>query len=272
MSNNVFVVDTSKCQGCRACQVACKQWNGLPAEQTSFFAGPEYTNPARLSHITWNHVVFYEADLSDSTRPLWTIMHKKCNHCYYANCLAICPEKAIYKKQGWVLVDQDRCIGCGACENVCIYDVPRVSGKTFVNDIGQKIVQKDKAHKCNSCMLNKREVPACVVTCPSNALLYGSRPSMIRYCQERVKEIKTVFPNASIYGLEEYGGLGVLTVLRDRPSKYGLPEGDDAKKINITSAESVNDIYSLLSVFTLGVPALKRTAYKIAKSIGSKEA
>ena len=171
MSDNTFVVDTSKCQGCRACQVACKQWNGLPDEPTSFFAGPEYTNPARLSDITWNHVVFFPVDFRTPERPLWTIMHKKCFHCYYANCLAICPEKAIYKKDGWVLVDQDRCIGCGACENVCIYEVPRVSGKTFINDMGQDIVQKDKAHKCNACMLNQREVPACVFTCPSHALL-----------------------------------------------------------------------------------------------------
>ena len=81
MADKAFLVDTSKCQGCRACQVACKQWNGLPAEKTEFFAGPEYTNPGKLSAITWNHVIFFPIDRSNESRPIWTIMHKKCFHC-----------------------------------------------------------------------------------------------------------------------------------------------------------------------------------------------
>ena len=270
MSDKCFLVDTTKCQGCRGCQVACKQWNGLPGQETSFFEGTEYTNPGELSAITWNHVVFHPIDRSNSARPDWTIMHKKCFHCSYANCEIICPEKAIYKKNGFVEIDQSRCIGCGACENVCVYNVPKVSGITHVNDAGQKIVNRDKAGKCNACLVNKREIPACVVTCPSFAMLYGNRHRMIKAANERVKELKADFPNACIYGLNEFGGLGVLTVLRDRPEKYGLPV--NAKAIDISQAENVRDIYSLLSIFTLGIPAFKRTAYKIACSLGTKDA
>ena len=167
MSDKAFLVDTSKCQGCRACQVACKQWNGLPAEDTKFFGGTEYTNPGELSAITWNHVKFFEVDRSNAERPLWTIMHKKCYHCKEANCLRICPEKAISKVDGWTIIDQKKCIGCGACVSECVYKVHQVSEKTVVNDIKQKIVLKDKSHKCNACTLNTRDVPACVNTCPS---------------------------------------------------------------------------------------------------------
>jgi formate dehydrogenase iron-sulfur subunit len=269
MSDKTFLVDTSKCQGCRACQVACKNWNGLPGEKTEFFAGPELTNPGELSDITWNHVKFFPVDRTNKLRPLWTIMHKKCYHCSEPNCLAVCPEKAIYKFDGWVIIDENKCIGCGACENACIYKVPKVAAKTHVNDVGQKIVMKDKSHKCNACTLNVREVPACVNTCPSAALLFGNRHKMIKIANDRVKEIKKDFPNASIYGLNEFGGLRVITVLKDKPEKYGLPT--DVKAIDITKLEAVKDIYGLLSMFTFGIPSLKRTAYKMAKTMGSSK-
>ena len=74
MSDKAFFVDTTRCQGCRGCQVACKQWNGLPGEKTEFFGGPEYTNPARLSAITWNHVKFFPMRKTDTDRPEWTII------------------------------------------------------------------------------------------------------------------------------------------------------------------------------------------------------
>lgn len=272
MSDKAFVVDTTKCQGCRACQVACKQWNGLPGEKTEFFAGPEYTNPANLSEKTWNHVKFFPLDRSNPDRPVWTIMHKKCYHCTEANCMIVCPEKAISKVDGWTIIDQSKCIGCGACENACVYGVPHVSDISHTNDVGVKMILKDKSHKCNACTQNERDVPACVNTCPSGALLFGERQAMISYVQERVKQLKDEFPNASVYGLEEFGGLRVLTVLRDKPSKYGLPQGEKAKAIEITKHEEIRDMYALLSAGSFGIPALKRKAYNTAKSMASKKA
>jgi len=266
MAEKAFLVDTSKCQGCRACQVACKQWNGLPAEKTEFFAGPENTNPGKLSAITWNHVIFFPVDRSDESRPIWTIMHKKCYHCADPNCLNVCPEKAISKKDGWTVIDQDKCIGCGACVNACVYNVPEIAEFHYKNDAGQHIIKKDKSHKCNACTLNEREIPACVSVCPSGALLFDYRNKMIEYAKNRVKELKAEgFANASVYGLDQYGGLGVITVLRDRPEKYDLPLNPPA--VDMTKAEKTKDVYALLSTATMGIPLLKRFAYKASKSL-----
>lgn len=266
MAGKAFLVDTSKCQGCRGCQVACKQWNGLPAEETEFFGGPEYTNPAKLSAITWNHVIFYPLDRSNPDKPVWTIMHKKCFHCEDANCIRVCPEKAIYKQDGWTVIDQKRCIGCGACVHACIYNVPEIAEKDFINDTGIKIIHKDKSHKCNACTLNERDIPACVKTCPSDALLFGERHKMIAIAKARVEELKKDFPKASVYGLNEFGGLGVITVLRDKPEKFGLPQ--NVKAIDMAEVEAIKNVYALLSPAAMGVPFLKRQAYKVSRALG----
>ena len=268
MAEKAFLVDTSKCQGCRGCQVACKQWNGLPAEETTFFEGPEVTNPKKLTAKTWNHVVFFPVDRSDANRPIWTIMHKKCFHCNDANCLNVCPEKAIFKQNDWTVIDQDKCIGCSACVNACIYKVPELSEIDFVNDAGQKILKREKSHKCNACTLNTRAVPACVSVCPSNALLFDYRLKMIKYAQARVKVLKAEgYSGASIYGLDQFHGLGVITVLRDNPEKYGLPLDTKKFEIKMADVEATNDVYALLSSFTMGIPMLKKAAYKISKSL-----
>ena len=267
MSDKAFLVDTTKCSGCRACQVACKQWNGLPGEKTEFFGGTEYTNPGELSAITWNHVKFFPLDRSDKTLPVWSIMHKKCYHCKEANCIAVCPEKAISKVDGWTIIDQSKCIGCGACEAECVYAVPFVSEKKVVNDLGQTIVQKDKSHKCNVCTFTERDIPACVSTCPTGALQFGSRQVMLTAASDRVKAIKGKYPKANVYGVGEFGGLRVITILKDSPAKMGLPVGDAAKVIEVTKAEAIKDMYSLFSMFTFGLPSLKRVAYKLSKSL-----
>ncbi len=270
MSDKAFFVDTTKCSGCRACQVACKQWNGLPAEKTEFFGGVEYTNPANLSAYTWNHVRFFPLDRSNPEKPVWTIMHTKCNHCKDANCVKICPEKAISHVDGWVVIDQNKCIGCGACERACVYNVPRVSARKHVSDTKQVVVQTEKSHKCNACMVNKRDIPACVSTCPTGALTFGERPAILKQAQERLEQVKKEFPRANVYGITQFGGLRVITLLKEYPDKLGLPV--DPKPIEYTKAEDVNDMYHFLSMFSFGLPSLKRAAYRISKSLGSKDA
>lgn len=275
MANKAFLVDTTKCSGCRSCQVACKQWNENPGEKTEFFAGAEYTNPKELSAITWNHVKFFHVDWATPEKPVWTIMHKKCYHCEEANCMKVCPEKAIHKVDGWVVIDQDRCIGCGACVNECVYHVPGVAEKDYsahyvVNpDVRATAwyerIQKDKSHKCNACTKNRRDVQACAFACPTGALTVDYRTAVVKRAKERLAAIKKDFPNASIYGLDEFGGLGVITILKDRPEKFGLPI--NPRPVDITKIEEINGLYALLSHFTFGLPSLKRTAYRMARAM-----
>jgi len=262
MSDNAFLVDTTKCTGCRGCQVACKQWNNLPGEKTVFFGGTEYTNPKELSAITWNHVKFFDLDRSNEKQPVWTIMHKKCYHCQDANCIKICPEKAISKKDGWTVIDQNKCIGCGACVSECIYNVPGISGNTYSEN---SFLKKDKTYKCNACITTGRETPACVFTCPTGALTFGPRQSMLNEAEQRLSQVKVKYPKASIYGKSQFGGLRVITILKDDPEKYGLEK--NPKPLEVSKIEQVKDYYHFFSLATFGIPSLKRQAYRIARQL-----
>ncbi|MCU0847458.1 MAG: 4Fe-4S dicluster domain-containing protein [Spirochaetes bacterium] len=265
MSGKAFLVDTTKCSGCHACQVSCKQWNNLPGEKTEFFGGPEMTNPAQLSAITFNHVIFFPVDRSNPEKPSWTIMHKKCYHCQNANCEVVCPQKAISKKDEWTVIDQSRCIGCGACVNECIYKVPHILEKDMMKYGIEQPLAKDKTYKCHACTSNKRDVPACATTCPTGALTYGDRVNIVKRAVDRLEKVKKNYPHASIYGLNEFGGLHVITILKEKPEKYGLPV--DPKPVNAAKVQQIHDVYGLLAYFTLGIPSLKRAAYRISKNL-----
>ncbi|MDY6933894.1 MAG: 4Fe-4S dicluster domain-containing protein [Spirochaetota bacterium] len=268
MGEKAFLIDTTKCMGCRACQVACKQWNNLPAEDTSFFAAPEYTNPKGLSAITYNLVRFYELDREDPEKPLWQIMHQKCYHCEEPNCLRVCPVKAISKRGGWVVIDQNICIGCGACQEECVYNVPHVSDRDF-NEYGiDKPIKKNKAYKCHACTVNERDIPACAAVCPTKSILYDDRIKVLDRASKRLKKIKDEYPKASIYGKDQFSGLHVITILKDKPEKYGLESSP--KPIEISMIKNANRLYSILSTLTLGLPSLKRRAYRISRIIITK--
>ena len=265
MSAKAFLVDTTKCTGCRSCQVACKQWNNLPGEKTTFFAGPEYTNPAELSAITFNHVKFFPVDRANPEKPVWTIMHKKCYHCSEANCLRVCPQKAIHNINNWVVVDQSRCIGCGACVNECVYKVPHVLEENLSRYGSEQPLFRDRTYKCHACTVNKRDVPACAFHCPTGALSFGDRSAVVGRALKRLGQVKKDYPGGSVYGLDQFGGLGVITILKDGPEKYGLPL--EPKAIDMVRAEEIRNMYALLSSFTLGLPGLKRLAYRISRSL-----
>ena len=269
MADKAFFIDTTKCTGCRACQVACKQWNNLPAEKTEFFGGTEYTNPKELSAVTYNHVKFFELDRKRPEKPVWQIMHKKCYHCESANCITVCPQKAISKVDGWTIIDQTKCIGCGACEEECIYNVPHISQREFKEYGTGGIIQKNKSYKCHACLVNKRDVPACVATCPTGALTMDYRVAVIEAAGKRLKEVKKDYPRASIYGKDQFGGLNVITILKDNPRKYGLEL--NPKPVSMANVNTRNDLYGLFSLFTFGLPSLKRAAYRVAKSITSTD-
>ena len=266
MADNAFLVDTTKCIGCKACQAACKQWNNLPAEEMASFP-QEYTSPKELSAFTFNHVIISGIEIADPRKPALQMMHKKCFHCEIPNCLTVCPADAIYKNDYWVVIDQEKCIGCGECVRACIYNVPHLTDKDY-NEYGTGgFINKDKAYKCHACTVKAREIPACVSVCPSDALTFDYRLKIAANAKKRLKAIVKDFPNACIYGLEEFGGLHVITILKDSPEKFGLEK--NPKPVKKKQLENGKEFYGLLSGFAFGVPALKRAIYKLSKYLAS---
>jgi formate dehydrogenase iron-sulfur subunit len=201
------LIDTSKCTACRSCQVACKQWNELPAEHTT--QRGTYENPPELSGSTWIKVEFRE-------RPgEWLFRAHTCMHCTDASCEKVCPTGAISHQGEVVIIDQEWCIGCGYCVQACPFHVPH------------KDEEEGTARKCRFCIdrITNGLAPACATTCPSGAIQFGERADLLAMAQRRVQTLRSNgSPNAVLYGEDEMGGLNTLYVLTDSPSVYGLPE------------------------------------------------
>ena len=170
-------VDTSICTGCKACQVACKEWNGLEAEPKHFskmpalpypvavnFTGNSYDNTGALSATDWRHVRFIEQFNENRTRARWLFESDSCKHCNDAGCLNACPTKAIVRTDmGNVIVQQDVCIGCKYCIPSCPYGVISFSEKTGT------------VHKCTLCndRIHNGLGTACAKACPTGSISFG---------------------------------------------------------------------------------------------------
>lgn len=208
MAENIVLIDTYKCMACRGCQVACKDWNQLPAGITKFRG--TYTNPPSLQPHTWTHMVFTETD-----QGRWLFAKYACMHCNDAACISVCPVGAVKRtKEGVVWHDADACAGCGLCAELCPFHVPHISKDT--NRMG----------KCTGCVerIANGLKPACVGTCPNGALEYGNRKELMAKAQERVEELVAKgFSQTNLYGVNELDGLGRVYVLTELPAAYGLP-------------------------------------------------
>mgnify|MGYP005839850577 CR=1 FL=1 len=217
MAEKAMIVDTSVCMGCRGCQVACKQWNDLPAENTNN-AG-SYENPPDLSYNTWARVIFNEFEQDGEMAWLFRFHH--CLHCTDAACVRACPTGALFKHEmGFVSVDVEKCNGCGYCTYFCPFNVPRL-------EIRNLLTGEAKVSKCTFCTdrVSNGLPPACAKTCPAGAIKYGERDEMLAVGRKRVEELKAKgYPDAYLYGETEMGGLHQMYVLAHTPSAYGLPE------------------------------------------------
>ncbi len=223
MSEKTILFDATKCMACRGCQVACKQWNDLTAVVTTNRG--TYENPPDLSPNTWLTIKFREEAENDTIR--WLFSRHSCMHCTEAACVEVCPSGAVYHDEyGFVSHDNEKCIGCGYCSQFCPFNVPRLDGR-LVSGVG-------KMYKCTLCTTPGRDrlsigqEPACVKTCPTEALIYGDRDELVAEGRRRVATLKSphseAYPKAMLYGETELGGLHVLYVLADSPEVYGLPK------------------------------------------------
>ena len=224
--SKAILIDTSKCTACRGCQVACKQWNDLPAEETKNVGS--YQNPQSLSAVTWKLVTFREDDEGDEFK--WLFLPTQCMHCAEASCVSVCPTGAAHHRGDTVLIDQALCIGCGYCVQACPFDVPHSMPGAADGD------PKGTARKCTFCIdrTSNGLQPACAKTCPAGASSYGERSELLTRGKARVQQLRSKGRlAASLYGEHELGGLKVMFVLEDSPDKYGLPTNPQVATKNV---------------------------------------
>lgn len=210
MTNKMILVDTSKCTGCKACSVACKEWNDLPAEKTSLIKSYQSTKdftPNTLTYVTFD-------EKYEDKNMLWLMRKNQCFHCEDPACMKACSSNGITKTDaGFVVIDQDKCIGCGQCEQFCPFGIPKVD----------KIA--NKSYKCSGCAdrVENNLNPACVSTCQTGALEFGDKDAMMSKAKQRLVEVQKKYPKASIYGDKIMGGTTYTYLLLDAPQEYGLP-------------------------------------------------
>ncbi len=209
------LIDTTLCIGCKACEVACQEWNDQ--EYTLGTFGGTYQTMPDLAHNFWNLIKFNEMERDGGTS--WLMSKYQCMHCAEAGCLAACPAPGaiVARPNGTIDFVQDNCIGCGYCITGCPFDVPRLSPTT------------KKVYKCSLCS-DRTAVglePACIKTCPTNCLTFGERDELVRIAEARSTELKADgFPDAGVYNPQGVGGTNVLYVLKhaSEPEQYGLPK------------------------------------------------
>ena len=241
--SRAVLVDTTRCIGCRGCQVACKEQNRNPAERTTFFAAPGgYQNPPALSATTFTLVTYHEL-ATPRGDPRWVFVRRQCMHCVDPECVAGCPVDAMRKEaDGTVAHDPARCIGCGNCQNVCPFGVPvlerRESGSriwkcTFCQDRvstasvpdvlnqGQRTPDVlDDAKRARH--LAARRTPACVAACPTGALQHGERDALLEEARRRIARRPDRYVD-HIYGEREGGGTSWLYLASVPFADIGLP-------------------------------------------------
>jgi formate dehydrogenase iron-sulfur subunit len=210
-----FYTDTTVCIGCKACEVACKQWNQLPADGFEW-TGNSYDNTRELSATSWRHVKFIE-QLADPGR--WLMMSDVCKHCVAAPCQHACPTGAlIYNEFGNVYIQPDICNGCAYCVAACPFGV--ITRSTI----------DGRAHKCTLCYDRQSDglVPACAKACPTESIQFGPIDELRERARKRVEELHgRGATDAYLYGDvpgQTYSELNSFYLLVDRPSVYGLPD------------------------------------------------
>ena len=214
-----FFTDTSVCIGCKACEVACKEWNGVPEDGLNFL-GQSYDNTGELGANTWRHVAFIEQQVpaQGGGDIRWLMSSDVCKHCTSAACLEVCPTGSLIRTEfGTVVVQQDICNGCGYCVTACPFGVI------------DKREDDGRVWKCTLCYdrISDGLQPACAQACPTQSIQFGALDDLRSRATARVDELHARgVDTAKLYGHDEsdgVGGMGAFFLLLDEPEVYGLP-------------------------------------------------
>lgn len=232
------LVDISRCIGCKGCEVACKEWNELRIEPTENFGS--FQSHRDLSADTWLLMRFNEVEVGGDLE--WFIKKDACLHCEEPGCLYACPAPGaiVQYENGIVDFNQDQCIGCQLCVSGCPFDVPRFNTETR------------KVYKCNMCIdrVESGLEPACVKTCPTNAISWGTKEEMVALGEQKVERLhRRGFESATLYDPPGVGGTHMM---------YVVPRGDQLEEYDLPAdaTASPGALATLYGLKKLGASAL----------------
>jgi formate dehydrogenase iron-sulfur subunit len=218
-----FFTDTTLCIGCKACEVACKEWNGVPEDGLNFL-GTSYDNTGALGANSWRHVAFIEqqkpvqVESNGASEVRWLMSSDVCKHCTHAACLDVCPTGALFRTEfGTVVVQDDVCNGCGYCVPACPFGVI------------DRREEDGRVWKCTLCYdrVGVGLEPACAKACPTQSIQFGPLDELRERAHRRVTTLhERGVAEARLYGDDPgdgVGGMGAFFLLLDDPEVYGLP-------------------------------------------------
>ena len=258
MAVSAFLTDATLCIGCKACEVACKEWNHVPADGFTF-TGNSYDNTNALGASTWRHVMFLEQpanlgpQITGTEEPFrWQFLSDVCKHCENAGCLEACPTGAILRTElETVYIQPDVCNGCGYCVVSCPFGVVDKN-----HEVGT-------AFKCTFCYDRQRDglMPACAKACPTQSIRFGEINELHQEAEKRVERLQERgYSDARIYDPQEtsVGGTHAMFVILGEPEAYNFPPAPEVPTIHMKSAWTAALLSALAVVlivclgFTLG--------------------